>query len=729
MKKITLLFLLLAIAFNANSFATPKISNTVFDVFMNGDVISNPIAITPSSENTTCNTSTYTFSYDFSSGVTDSGLDGTCDGSNTGLDMFFSWTATTDALIWNDGEGNPGIIVRDASTGNQITCIDTFASADYVLSGWSIGQNLILQVYDFGTSSVNPLSFCLSEYTLPDAPNCATNPTPSNTSTNITAGIVTLYWSEATSGPTTTSYDIYAGVLPDYSDQVLRGNSATPNFDLTDVGFNQTVYWKIVPKNGPTGNTNCSYWSFTSAGAPTGALCTDPLIVSSIPYNDVNNTNGFGDDYDGSPGSTGCGTTDTFLNGDDVVYAYTATADTQISIDLDAIAAYSGVFVYTDCTDIGTACIAGASDDTANIREIDLVVTNGTTYYIVISTFPQPQTTTYTLDIYENSCINSTFNYSTVEDCVNNQFSIDVEVTDMGSASTINITDDKGSTLQTATSVGTITFGPYQFGEEVTIDTVNADDSTCFSTSSPLTFNCAPENDNCSTATVVTSSVIGAEIWMTGTTVSNTASGVISTCGSNGSGRDTWFTVTVPSNLIAGTNYIIATQADPSGTSALTDSVLSIFSDCSGTEIACDDDSGAGNFSQITLIEGTDVVAGQVIYLRVNEYGASASKVQGPQDGTFQISAAALNSSLSIDRFNSNALFSYYPNPVNNTLTLKAEKKISNISVYNMIGQEVYKNIPNSVNNILDMSNLQSGAYFVKVTIDNVTETVKVIKN
>ncbi|PIB32164.1 hypothetical protein BFP78_09940 [Gaetbulibacter sp. 5U11] len=87
-----------------------------------------------------------------------------------------------------------------------------------------------------------------------------------------------------------------------------------------------------------------------------------------------------------------------------------------------------------------------------------------------------------------------------------------------------------------------------------------------------------------------------------------------------------------------------------------------------------------------------------------------------------------LNTSLGVTKFEDEATFTYYPNPVNDNLTLKAQKEISNVSVYNMLGQEVYRNAPNSVDNLVNMSDLQSGAYFVKVTIDNVTETIKVIK-
>jgi len=45
-----------------------------------------------------------------------------------------------------------------------------------------------------------------------------------------------------------------------------------------------------------------------------------------------------------------------------------------------------------------------------------------------------------------------------------------------------------------------------------------------------------------------------------------------------------------------------------------------------------------------------------------------------------------------------------------------------------MLGQEVLRSTPNNVDSTVDMSKLQTGAYFVKVTINDRTETVRVIK-
>ena len=45
-----------------------------------------------------------------------------------------------------------------------------------------------------------------------------------------------------------------------------------------------------------------------------------------------------------------------------------------------------------------------------------------------------------------------------------------------------------------------------------------------------------------------------------------------------------------------------------------------------------------------------------------------------------------------------------------------------------MLGQEVLRTAPNNVNSTVDMSAFQTGAYFVKVTINDRTETIRVIK-
>ncbi|PJX20813.1 hypothetical protein CAP47_11280 [Psychroflexus sp. S27] len=128
------------------------------------DTIAGAIPITPSAPGTGCDT--FTFSYDFGDGsVSDSGLNTSCDNENTGHDLFFSWTATSSALVWNDGDANPGIAIRQLD-GTEIICESSFASEDTILSGWNVGDDLIIQIYDTYSGATNT-SFCLEELTCP----------------------------------------------------------------------------------------------------------------------------------------------------------------------------------------------------------------------------------------------------------------------------------------------------------------------------------------------------------------------------------------------------------------------------------------------------------------------------------------------------------------------------------------------------------------------------------
>ena len=73
--------------------------------------------------------------------------------------------------------------------------------------------------------------------------------------------------------------------------------------------------------------------------------------------------------------------------------------------------------------------------------------------------------------------------------------------------------------------------------------------------------------------------------------------------------------------------------------------------------------------------------------------------------------------------------FTYFPNPVNDVLTIKAQKAVEDITVFNMLGQVVKQQTPNTMDCTVDLSAMQSGAYFVKVSIGNNVETVRILKN
>src|SRR5690606_529094 len=141
-----------------------------------------------------------------------------------------------------------------------------------------------------------------------------------------------------------------------------------------------------------------------------GEDCSAPIVIGALPYTTTDDTANYTDNpnIEGSPGSSGCGITSNYLNGNDVVYAYTAAFDGLIQVKMTPTGTYSGIFAYASCNDIGTACIGGASNSGSAVNMFELNVANGVTYYFVISTWATPQTVAYTLDISQVLCAKPT---------------------------------------------------------------------------------------------------------------------------------------------------------------------------------------------------------------------------------------------------------------------------------------------------------------------------------
>lgn len=87
------------------------------------------------------------------------------------------------------------------------------------------------------------------------------------------------------------------------------------------------------------------------------------------------------------------------------------------------------------------------------------------------------------------------------------------------------------------------------------------------------------------------------------------------------------------------------------------------------------------------------------------------------------------NCNLLSESFNENEIFSINPNPAKETLTINKQNiEISSISIYNTLGQLVQV-IPNAKETkTIDVSQLKSGNYFIKVVSDKGASSSKFIK-
>ena len=267
------------------------------------DTLAGAIPITPSPEGTGCNSAGFTLNFS-SDGTTDSGLDGSCNAADTGLDQFFTWTATTTGLRFTELDpGGPGIVIRNAS-GTEITCAQTLQD-ETLLVGWDIGDDLIIQIYDYGTS-VSDVAFCLEEYTppAPIVPNYSENfdtylpsrwaeasgayGTPSGTSSNF----VSDDFVNDTSNPNGQSarVNIYGTTIGEYlisPEFNLSGVTYYLNFDIGLVEWNTTssgtlgsddyVALLVTEDNGANW-TELTRWDATTAISNTGQRAQEIVL-------------------------------------------------------------------------------------------------------------------------------------------------------------------------------------------------------------------------------------------------------------------------------------------------------------------------------------------------------------------------------------------------------------------------------------------------------------------
>lgn len=71
---------------------------------------------------------------------------------------------------------------------------------------------------------------------------------------------------------------------------------------------------------------------------------------------------------------------------------------------------------------------------------------------------------------------------------------------------------------------------------------------------------------------------------------------------------------------------------------------------------------------------------------------------------------------------------SFYPNPVKNYLTISSQFRIDSYQIFNVLGTLVSKGVGAGTSTLVDMSRLNSGLYFVKVSAKDMQTTIKIAK-
>jgi hypothetical protein len=104
----------------------------------------------------------------------------------------------------------------------------------------------------------------------------------------------------------------------------------------------------------------------------------------------------------------------------------------------------------------------------------------------------------WNFEISCQTCIAPTIDFNVVNgNCDNFEYSVEVNVSDFGSISSLNISDNLGGIGEILNDVGTVVLGPFAASDEVII-TAASEDPNCVEISEPLSFLCPPPPNECS---------------------------------------------------------------------------------------------------------------------------------------------------------------------------------------------------------------------------------------
>lgn len=548
------------------------------------------------------------------------------------------------------------------------------------------------------------------------APSCATNivATPDASCGNFNNSIS---W-DITSGAD--GYYISIGTTSggvDVVDNLDLGNSTNYNF----VGqINTSYYYTVVPYNAFGSATGCVESSFiTNAN---GCYCTSnpssnddlgitnvDLITTSFPTSDVTY-------FDHTP--TSVDMSQGISNNVQITFATGYTYDTYVLIDFNDDFDFedAGELVFSgqslsDNPTIYDASFIMPSSAPLGIHRMRIVTADDMTTVNPCYDGSYGVTLDFAINIVAASCTPVAIaSINVTPDCNNSEFNVNIDITDLGDG-TPSVSDGTNSWPINAT--GVVQVGPFAFGSSASLVLLHGTDNTCDLPLGTFMYGaCPPLNDSCANAVVLTPGGTFVENSVSGTNLAATDSNeTLPDCASY-NGGDAWYQVAIPAsgNLTIETNSV-------SG-SSLTDTGMAVYSGSCGSLvlIECDDDDSAdGNFSLVAL---TGRTAGEIVYVRVWEYGNDTFD-------TFQVSAydASLNAT-SYDLVG----FKAYPNPIKDMLNLEYSSNISFVRILNLLGQEVISKTINGSSVNIDMSELNSGTYIVNVVIDDNIQTIKVIK-
>lgn len=663
-------------------------------------------------------------------------------------------TGTTVDITWTDqgSSASTNIELVNISDGEMFTGVATGVSATNVYNATGLSASSNYEYYiqaDCGTS----VSDWIGPYTFQTDILCFS---PTNIfASNVTLTSADITWTDDASSTSDSVIEIgLQGFTPGTGAELVANTSSTGSLAVTTLTMN-TVYDVYVRTN--CGTDGYSLWSeATTFCSGYGAPYTETFENSGDIPNCWTMTGDEDWEFhdDGEPGNVGTNgvltgvsasggyyaTVDASGSGGDIAYLFSPFVDVT-TLTTPALSFYEISDSQTSANSTITVDVwDGAIWNTVGVydtdtlgwerRIIDLTSYTFTGLAQVRFTFeeiidPSGSRDDRAIDDVSFMELPSCLPTSSIAATNITEASADLTWTEYnGSTSWEIVIQEAGLT---APSMGTVTStNPYaatSLMSGVTYEVfVRTDCGGAFSDWTSSEFTTTPTNDDCMNAIPLTVGTIYSDNPLDASLAGSTYDGMTTTCQDNTSGS-IWYSLVVPANGSVIVETGDDSNAEFSGYDVF-DTVIEVYSGVCGSLVAldCIDQvpGSGGNYSKIIL---TGQTAGDVLYVRV--WG---SNTNDPYLG-FGIAAHQDPETLSVDDNTfEELLFTYFPNPIKNILTLNAKKAIENVDIYNMLGQNVMSSRPNTNISKLDVSNLQTGTYFVKVKIANATKTIRVIK-
>ncbi len=528
--------------------------------------------------------------------------------------------------------------------------------------------------------------FYIDDFSLDAAPSC---PAPNNLSASpVSLTGAELSWNE-TGSATTWNIEYGPAGFAQGSGTMVSGVTSNP-YALTGLTAGQEYDFYVQADCGSNGTSN---WAgpFTWQQWNQGDACTVaiPLNVES----DCASATPYTLDYANAVdlGHFSC---DTYGANNGKWFSFTAPSGGKVKL----ISSVSGgeFVLFDDCGGSEVEC------DNAGTEYQLLNLTAGQTYYLA---YWKDGATSGTVDICleEMLYLNPSFTLTATPDCTNNQFSIDVNVTDLGGASSVTVSDDQGSSTQQLSAPGTVTFGPYASGTDVNITVTNDDDNN-YSASDTATYDCPPDNDDCANAKEVASLPYSDSMDASGAT--NNA-GFVS-CGSASMNDGVWYKFTVGT-----ANGDITVEVNPTGW----DTEVAVFSgDCANLNCVGRVDSGYTGGTETFTFTPTD---NTTYYINIGHYSGTTDYPEGPFTINITGNSTLSNQVLTADEF------TFYPNPSSNLIFLSSKEQIDKVRIIDLTGKVL---IESAGNNQIDLTGLGAGVYMLRVEINGKTGTFRILK-